>query len=105
MDSNSLDPKFSDDPGKGFGEFMLLKIVIAVRIFQMIYIKDLRDDARNVTNVSNFVWLVLIMTYTGVGVSMLTIHGGFWICRTILYMDTFMFILQFLMYNVYNAYD
>ena len=55
--------------------------------------------------VSNIVWLVLIMTYTGVGVSLLTIHGGFWIARTIVCMDTAMFVLQFIMFNVVNAYN
>jgi hypothetical protein len=70
----------------------------------MIYMRDLKNPNGEITFVSNWIWLVLIVTYTGVGVTCLTIHGGFWIARTIVLMDILMFILQFIMYNAVNAY-
>ena len=71
----------------------------------MIYMRDLKNPNGEITFVSNWIWLVLIVTYTGVGVTCLTIHGGFWIARTIVLMDILMFILQFIMYNAVNAYQ
>lgn len=71
----------------------------------MIYMRDLKSPNGEITFVSNWIWLVLIVTYTGVGVTCLTIHGGFWIARTIVLMDILMFILQFIMYNAVNAYQ
>jgi hypothetical protein len=66
--------------------------------------RDLKTPSGSIVYINNWVWLVLIITYTGVSVACLTIHGGFWITRTLVYMDTIMFVLQFIMYNLVNAY-
>lgn len=81
--------------------------MVGARVFQMIYMRDLKTPSGSgeITFVSNWIWLVLIMTYTAVGVTCMTIHGGFWIARTIVLMDTMMFVLQFIMYNFVNAYQ
>jgi hypothetical protein len=93
MMAGGEDQQFDVVADSQFGEFTLLKIVVAARIFQMIYMRDLKTPSGEITHVSNFVWLVLIITYTGVGVTCLTIHGGFWIARTIVLMDIMMFVL------------
>lgn len=79
--SDTQDGLFSEK--KGVTEINLLEAVIAARVFQFLFIRNLRDMYQQVNKISNIVWLFLFAIYGGTMYLMLTIEKEHPMCRIV----------------------